>query len=407
MAKLTSKVVTSPYTGREETYYTVTDKNGDVICGTYNEAEAQRKLQQIQNQEARDAANAADGDVVDEDEDEDEAEDEDEDEDEAEDENEDTSAEEEVIPDDPIEPIEPAPPYSDPPGPKDPIDPKFPLMDAGSPTSSFVTGEPIAPPAGVGVLCGGDAPDAGIDVAGIMEANKGNDAAASAALSDAAHAAVDDQVKKLTQEYGEKANAIPGSLDERIDKYKEDRMKKTKDDKTPDGRPYDPVLLSLGEATAELAVNKEDATTDNFKQSEDNQKVQKTDAAKEEFQKTAESAQQKTAKVGDQIDEISSHVLEGVEWMTQNINKAVAAAVANVKAELEAGNKRLEDDIDSIAKTIGESRAVDEIQKRNNQTREEAKKLDDDKKKQVEQAKIKAEAAAQKTILKLSGMLGA
>ena len=109
-----------------------------------------------------------------------------------------------------------ASPFGDVAIPKE-IDSKFILMDAGEPTSSFVTGKPKDPPEQVAGTMIGNA-SSGVDVGALAEGAGGIGNAASAIAAAATEAAT-AKAAAVVAEYAAKFAALPASIPGRIAGY--------------------------------------------------------------------------------------------------------------------------------------------------------------------------------------------
>lgn len=407
MANISNKQVINPYTDREQTYWTVTDNEGNSIYGGYSESEAQRYYKQLKREEAEQAAEAADGNAAS------------------------TPSSsgggssaggggyagwgtyEQATYNGPM--VEPAPPFTpmvDPPPP----DPKIVPLLAGIPPNSMATGEPKAYPSTDTADPETPGPDnpapihsenkkSEVDVKAIMN-NVTDAAAASAAIAAAVTDAITNKAVAIAAEYSAKMIALPASIPGRISGYTSARVGKTKDDVDRNGQPYEPVKLSLGDIMPQMTASVEDLDEEKKEANNKQKKNKKADEAKKKASKFIESAQKIAAKSAETVAKITSHVAEGAEWVQQNVDKEIARAEKNITQELETGYKKIEKDIDDFCQDEGDKIGTNIVRLYNKALEKQAKKIVDEKKKVEKKAKIKADAAIQKAKLKIFALIG-
>lgn len=279
---------------------------------------------------------------------------------------------------------------------------KFVLMDSGESTSSFVTGKAKMPKSPVGALTpSSGSNNSNVDVAAIIES--GGD---SAAISAAASAAVSAQSAALISEYMAKFATLPGSIPERIAKYTSERITKSKGDKDSDNNEYNPVLITVGDALNDLNANDEETAETKAEESIKNKTTKAEDEAKEHLQQAAASAQEKIEKGLAVIEEIVSHMLEGAEWIQQNVDKAIASVINAIQKELDTAYKKAEEKVDKFCENEGNKKGAKLVEQQNNAIKKSAKNIIDEKIKAEKKAKIKADALIQKAKLQLFALIG-
>ena len=296
-----------------------------------------------------------------------------------------------------------APPFGDTVIPKT-VDSKWDLMKDAKPTSSFVTGNPKPPAPPVGELVAGVA-GCGVAVAAMAE-SAGGIANAAGDIAAAATAAAAEKAAAVVSEYAAKFALLPTTIPTKIAEYTAARVGKGKEDVDKLGVNYNPVKIDLGDALTNLGMSQEEVQEALTKELNEKMKNKKIDETKEKLQKASASAQEKIAKSAAVIGEVVSHVLEGVEWIQQNIDKEVARVEANVRTELETAYKKAEENIDAFAEKEGDKIGSRIVRQYNNTIIKKTKKIDDEKKKAVQKAQIKATAAIQKAKLKIFALVG-
>ena len=297
-----------------------------------------------------------------------------------------------------------------------PPDPKIVPLLAGTPTNSFATGNPIDYP-GTDTADpetpGPDSPapmhtenkKSEVDVKAIMD-NVSDAAAASAAIAAAVTDAIANKAVAIAAEYSAKMIALPASIPGRISSYTSARVGKTKDDVDRNGQPYEPVKLSLGDIMPQMTASVEDLDEEKKEANNNQKKNKKADEAKKKASKFIESAQKIAAKSAETVAKITSHVAEGAEWMQQNVDKEIARAEKNITQELETGYKKIEKDIDDFCQDEGDKIGTNIVRLYNKALEKQAKKIVDEKNKIEKKAKIKANAAIQKAMLKIFALIG-
>lgn len=409
MANISSKQVVNPYTDREQTYWTVTDNEGNSIYGGYSESEAQGHYKQLKREEAEQAAEAADGNAAS------------------------TSSSSSggggggaggngyggwgtYGPGSYAGPLtEPSPPWT-PMFEPEPPDPKIVPLLAGIPPNSMATGNPKDYP-GTDTAdpenSGPDYPDpihseekkSEVDVKSIMD-NAGDATAAAAAVAAAVNDTIANKAVSLAAEYTAKMIALPASIPGRIAGYTSARVGKSKGDIDRNGQPYEPVKLSLGDVMPQMTTPVEDLDESKKEDNNEKKKNKKADEAKKKASKFIESAQKVAAKSAETIGKITSHIAEGAEWVQQNVDKEIARAEKNITQELETGYKKIEKDIDDFCQDEGDKIGSNIVRLYNKELEKQAKKIVDEKKKVEKKAKIKADAAIQKAKLKIFALIG-
>ena len=311
--------------------------------------------------------------------------------------------------------IEPIPAYT-PMIEPEPLDTKIAKLLTGVPTNSMALGNPKKYP-GTDTAdpenSGPDYPDpihseekkSEVDVKSIMN-NVKDATAAAASIAAAVNDAIANKAASLAAEYTAKMIALPASIPGRIADYTSARVGKTKDDVDRNGQPYEPVKLSLGDIMPQMTASVEDL--DEIKKEANNElkKNKKADEAKKKASKFIESAQNIATKSAETVAKITSHVAEGAEWMQQNVDKEIARAEKNITQELETGYKKIEKDIDDFCQDEGDKIGTNIVRLYNKALENQAKKIVDEKNKIEKKAKIKADAAIQKAMLKIFALIG-
>lgn len=298
----------------------------------------------------------------------------------------------------------------------EPLDTKIAKLLTGVPTNSMALGNPKKYP-GTDTAdpenSGPDYPDpihseekkSEVDVKSIMN-NVKDATAAAAAVAAAVNDAIANKAVSLAAEYTTKMIALPASIPGRIADYTSARVGKSKDDIDRNGKPYEPVKLSLGDVMSQMTSPIENL--DEIKKEANNElkKNKKADEAKKKASKFIESAQNIAAKSAETIGKITSHIAEGAEWMQQNVDKEIARAEKNITQELETGYKKIEKDIDDFCQDEGDKIGTNIVRLYNRALENQAKKIVDEKNKIEKKAKIKANAAIQKAMLKIFALIG-
>lgn len=227
-----------------------------------------------------------------------------------------------------------------------------------------------------------------------------------AKLTEVALAAAVERATQALTEYGTKFIMLPTTIPTKISNATQERISKTKGDKDKNGNEYDPVKISIGDALKSLSNDIEDLTKLDAENLDLNIKNKKIDEIKEKLQKATLSAQEKLEKGNAAIQKIVSHVGEGVEWLQQNIDKEISRIDYNIRTELETAYNKAEISINTFCESEGDKIGTRIVKEYNNLIGKQAKKLDDEKKKAIKQAKIKSNAAIQKAKLQIFAMLG-
>ena len=312
--------------------------------------------------------------------------------------------------------VEPAPAWTPMIEPIPPENKISPLL-AGEPPNSMATGNPKEYPSTETADPENESPDcpapvamasiagSGVAVAAMVE-SAGSMGAAAGDIAAAAAAAIAERCASVLAEYSAKLIALPASVPGRIANYTAERIGKTKDDLDDLGKEFYPVKLSIGDfakyftsATEDIAKEAEDKANEKLK----NDKI---DEAKKKASKFVESANKIAAKSAETINQIMTHAIEGAEWIQKNIDKEVQRAEKNIRQELETGYKKVEKDIDEFSKSEGYKIGAQVVGLYNDTIHKQAKKLEDEKKKAVSQAKIKADQLIQKAKLQLFAIIG-
>jgi len=314
--------------------------------------------------------------------------------------------------------IEPVPAYT-PMIEPEPLDTKIAKLLTGVPTNSMALGNPkpyitteahedSSQPQKVSSSSSSSslsAQGAGVTVAALVT-NAGNIANAASDITAAAVGSIAQKTGEIIGEYSSKFVSLPLSIPTKIAKYTADRIAKSKGDKDENGNEYDPVKVSLGDIMSKYTDPIEDQIKKQQEETDENNKNNTIDNAKKKAQKYIESANKLVEKSNDAINKIMEHAAEGVDWVQTNINKEIARAEKNVKDGLEKGYKNIETDIDTFCKGEGEKIAVKIIKEYNKIIENQAKKIVDEKRKVEKKAKIKANAAIQKAMLKIFALIG-
>ena len=244
-----------------------------------------------------------------------------------------------------------------------------------------------------------------VDVKAIMD-NVTDAAAASAAIAAAVTDAIANKAVAIATEYSAKMIALPASIPGRISSYTSERVGKTKDDVDRNGQHYEPVKLSLGDIMSQMTASVEDLDEEKKEANNKQKKNKKADEAKKKASQFIESAQKIAAKSAETVAKITSHVAEGAEWVQQNVDKEIARTEKNITQELETGYKKIEKDIDDFCQDEGDKIGTNIVRLYNKALEKQAKKIVDEKNKIEKKAKIKANAAIQKAMLKIFALIG-
>jgi len=282
------------------------------------------------------------------------------------------------------------------------VDPKDTMLRAGEPTNSMATGEPKEYNAAesLAVITG-----SGVAVA-TLAANAGGLANAAADIASAAVAAAAEKAAAVIAEYTAKFAALPASVPVKIADYTGARVGKTKDDKNRNGIAYDPVKLSIGDLLGMGEMNTESLMKEMDKSNEEIAKNKKTEEVQKKLKNVSDSVNQKIGKSAEVIGEIMTHVLEGPEWIQQQIDKEVSRVEQNVRSELETGYKKAEEEINTFCENEGDKIGAVIVEQYNKTVAAAAKTIIDNKNKAISQAKIKSNAAIQKAKLKIFALIG-
>ena len=200
--------------------------------------------------------------------------------------------------------------------------------------------------------------------------------------------------------------SLPLSISTRIAKYTGERIAKSKGDKDENGNEYDPVKLSIGDVMSKFTDSNEDQIKKQEDETDEKNKNNAADKAKQKAQKYIESANKLIEKSNNAIGKIMEHAAEGVEWVQTNLNKEAERAEKNIRDGLDEGYQSVEKDIDKFSKGEGEKIAVKLIKEYNKLIEEQAKNIVDEKNKAKSKATIKGKAAIQKAKLKLFALIG-
>ncbi len=310
--------------------------------------------------------------------------------------------------------IEPAPVFSpmvEPPPP----DTKIALMLEQKLTNSMATGKPKKYPTTDTAdpeKSGPDYPDpihqdttkSEVDVESIMtDTGKAN---AADAIAAAVNSVITSKAVALAAEYTSKMLALPVAIPVKIALYTSERVGKTTSDTDRNGEPYNPVKLSLEDAMRSMINPTEELNESSKEEKNEEKKNKKADESKKKAQKFIESAQKIAEKSTKTVGEITSHILEGAEWIQHNVDKEIARAEKNIKQELETGYKKIEKDIDDFCQDEGDKIGANIVRIYNNELQNQAKKIKDQKNKVEKKAKIKANSAIQKAKLQIFALVG-
>ena len=310
--------------------------------------------------------------------------------------------------------IEPAPGYSPMIEPQPP-ETKIALLLTQQPPNSFATGKPkkylttdTADPEESGPdypdPIHQDTPKSDVDVESIIaDAGAAN---ASGAIAAAVNSAIADKAGALIDEYKAKMLALPTTIPGKITSYTGERIDKAKSDKDRNGVLYNPVKLSLGDIMPNMVNLSEDLNESLREGLNEEKKNKKADESKKKAQQIIESVQKIVAQSTKTVGEITSHILEGAEWIQHNVDKEIARAEKNIKQELETGYKKIEKDIDDFCQDEGDKIGANIVRIYNKKLQNQAKNIVDQKNKIEKKAKIKANAAIQKAKLEIFALIG-
>lgn len=246
---------------------------------------------------------------------------------------------------------------------------------------------------------------AGVAVAAIAT-NAGGIVNAAEDITVAAAGAIANKAGEIIGEYSTKFVSLPLSIPTRIAKYTDERIAKSKGDKDENGNEYNPVKVSLSDIMSQYTDPVENQIKKEKDETDEKNKNNAADKAKQKAQKYIESANKLIEKSNDAIGKIMEHAAEGVDWVQTNLNKEAERAEKNIKDGLETGYKSIESDIDVFCKGEGEKIAIKLIKEYNKTIEEQAKKITDNKIKAEKKAKIKANALIQKAKLQLFALIG-
>lgn len=298
-------------------------------------------------------------------------------------------------------------------------DPKIAPLEAGEPTNTMATGNPkeykstdakedsSKPKESQKLNVKGAMSVVGAGVAvAALATNAGGIKNAAEDIAVAAAGAIASKAGEIIGEYSSKFVSLPLSIPTRIAKYTGERIAKSKGDKDENGVEYDPVKLSIGDVMSKFTDSNEDQIKKQEDETDEKNKNNAADKAKQKAQKYIESANKLIEKSNDAIGKIMEHAAEGVDWVQTNLNKEAERAEKNIRDGLDKGYQSVEKDIDKFSKGEGEKIAVKLIKEYNKLIEEQAKNIVDEKNKAKSKATIKGKAAIQKAKLKLFALIG-
>lgn len=215
------------------------------------------------------------------------------------------------------------------------------------------------------------------------------------------------ELKKIDVEYKAKTEALPLSLPVRTAKYRLKRFQS--DDKGTYGE--DGVKLDLGAVLAKLSDLKPEATAEhkddlsfdkmlNDFADESKSRIAKS-KKKQELEAKIKEKKSKEAKLELAKERRNDYLLR-----CRNIAMAAEEDVQDYKTEKEADYRDEERLIDQQAKTAGEAKGAQDVQKFNNAVEKQAKKILDGKRVVMAQANIAIKQAVQIAKLKIFAKLG-
>lgn len=213
-------------------------------------------------------------------------------------------------------------------------------------------------------------------------------------------------ITELINEYTNKFINLPLTVPSKISENTIERFNKSKGDKDKNGNEYNPVKIDMGEAMKSFIIPSESQIEEKSKEIDEKNKNKIIDETKDKANKVKASVTKVIDKSTQAINDIMSHTLEGIDWVQQQVDNEISKVENNVKKELNTAYKKAEDDINNFCEGEAEKIATRMIKQYNNTIMNTAKNIVDNQNKAKTKATIIANAAIQKSKLKIFALLG-